>query len=335
MRIEIDNALAMPTLHDLFRSAVELGIKTDPRPQKLIDRKLKESKEEYEKLSKEKKLYFDKEQIKNPFSDTRILHGDPKTSVKNLMVGIDVDTSELMLVNHLNTMGKKIDAVMSHHPTGRALGKLHNVMDLQVDVMRTHGVPENIGEKLLSPRQKEVMRSISPLNLYKTVHAAEYLGIPLFCVHTPTDNLAYGYVQNHIDNMSERLYTLGDLKDAILEIPEFAEAEKMGIGPYFVIGSKKSRLGKVAVTEFTGGTGGPKEIYEKLADAGVGTIVSMHISDVNRKEAQKHNLNVLVSGHMPSDSLGINLLMDEFEKDGVTVLPFSGFIRYSRNKKKK
>ncbi len=37
----------------------------------------------------------------------------------------------------------------------------------------------------------------------------------------------------------------------------------------------------------TGGTGGSKDAFEKLAIAGVGTIVGMHIGENNRQEAEK------------------------------------------------
>jgi putative NIF3 family GTP cyclohydrolase 1 type 2 len=58
----------------------------------------------------------------------------------------------------------------------------------------------------------------------------------------------------------------------------------------------------------------------------------MHISEEHRKEAQKHHMNLVVTGHMASDSIGMNLLSDDLEKKGVTVLPCSGFIRVNRNK---
>jgi hypothetical protein len=38
-----------------------------------------------------------------------------------------------------------------------------------------------------------------------------------------------------------------------------------------------------------------------------------------------------VAGHMSSDSLGINLIADIWEKKGVETVPFSGLIRVSRN----
>ena len=89
-------------------------------------------------------------------------------------------------------------------------------------------------------------------------------------------------------------------------------------------------MGKVRVVEFTGGTEGAKEIYERLSHAGVGTIIGMHISEEHRKEAKKHHINLVVTGHMASDSIGMNIFMDELVKKGVTVLPCSGFIRVER-----
>ncbi|MFA5802992.1 MAG: NGG1p interacting factor NIF3, partial [Thermoleophilia bacterium] len=81
--------------------------------------------------------------------------------------------------------------------------------------------------------------------------------------------------------------------------------------------------------------GGPEESMEKLAAAGVGTVVGMHISEKNREAAEKHKVNVVIAGHNSSDSIGINLFLDELEKKGVEIIPCSGLIRISRVKKKK
>jgi hypothetical protein len=86
------------------------------------------------------------------------------------------------------------------------------------------------------------------------------------------------------------------------------------------------------VTEFTGGTSGSKEIYEKMAQAGIGTVIGMHMGEEHRKEAEKYHVNVVIAGHMASDSLGINLFLDELEKKGVEIIPLSGLIRVKRGK---
>jgi len=79
----------------------------------------------------------------------------------------------------------------------------------------------------------------------------------------------------------------------------------------------------------TGGTGGSKRVFEKLAVSGVGTVVGMHISEEHRKEAAKHHINVVIAGHISSDNIGMNLLLDNI-LDGVEVVAASGFRRIAR-----
>ena len=61
----------------------------------------------------------------------------------------------------------------------------------------------------------------------------------------------------------------------------------------------------------------------------------MHQREEWKDEAKKHHLNVIVAGHMASDSLGLNLFLDNLEKKGIEIVPCSGFIRVSRIKKGK
>jgi hypothetical protein len=39
----------------------------------------------------------------------------------------------------------------------------------------------------------------------------------------------------------------------------------------------------------------------------------------------------VVAGHMSSDSIGMNLILDKFEAKGVEIVAASGLIRVSRN----
>jgi len=61
----------------------------------------------------------------------------------------------------------------------------------------------------------------------------------------------------------------------------------------------------------------------------------MHMAEDRKREAEKNHVNVVIAGHMSSDSLGMNLFLDELEKRGIEVIPCSGLIRVSRNKKAK
>jgi putative NIF3 family GTP cyclohydrolase 1 type 2 len=81
----------------------------------------------------------------------------------------------------------------------------------------------------------------------------------------------------------------------------------------------------------TGGTEGSKDIFERYAGAGVSTLVGMHLSEDGLEKAKKANLNVIVAGHISSDTLGLNLLFDEVEKSWpIDIIAASGFERIRR-----
>ena len=121
---------------------------------------------------------------------------------------------------------------------------------------------------------------------------------------------------------------LGEVLQAIMQIPEYKYYAKKGNPPILVNGSERGRPGKIVATEFTGGTNGPEEFLEEQSRAGVGTILSMHVSEKTLEEAKKHHVNMIQCSHMASDVVGLNLLLDALEKDAaLSVLPISGFVR--------
>ena len=117
---------------------------------------LSDAREEYEGLKGDEKRFFDKERLENPFADTRILYGDPGIEVKNVMVGVDVEAPELLLADRLREKGAKLDLCIGHHPEGRALAALSEVMGVQADAWAAFGVPVNVGDALISERMSEI-----------------------------------------------------------------------------------------------------------------------------------------------------------------------------------
>lgn len=317
-------------LEKIYRTAVEMGTRKDPRGKKEVNRVLEEAEKEYKNSKGSDKKYFDREKLKNPFSDTRILYGDPDIDVKNMVAGIDVEAPELLLVDQLRQKGQKIDLCLGHHPEGRALAALFEVMKLQSDVWARCGVPVNIGDAIISERMKEIKRNLMPQNHQRPVDTARLLDIPFMCVHTPADNLVTDYLTRLLDREKPRL--IGDAIDLLLTQKEYQIAASEGGGPSVLVGERKNRAGEFMV-DMTGGTEGPTSAIEKLAQAGVGTIVGMHMSDKLRKEAEKHHVNVIIAGHIASDSIGLNLFLDKLEKEGVEATGFSGFHRVSRARK--
>jgi len=320
------------TIEEIYQLAIKMGIGADPRGKKGVEKYLERQKKSYEELSERKKEDFDLENLKNPYSDTRILFGDPSTNVDKVMAGIDFDTGEVVLADRLNEKGEGIDLLIAHHPAGGALASLHEVMDLQVDLLAFYGVPINVAEGLMSERIGEVRRKFGPINHYRSVDAARILNLPFMCIHTVWDNLSWRFMADIFEK--REFDTVGEVMEALRKIPEYAQAIKYKAGPSIFVGSEKNRAGKVVVAGFTGGTDASKDIYEKLSQAGVGTVIDMHAPEEHREEAKKHHINLIIAGHIVSDSIGANLFLDELEKRGISVIPASGLIRVSRINRK-
>ena len=316
------------TIKEIQKLAINLGINADFRGKEGVEDFLERKKKKYQKLSEKEKGDFDQEALENPYLDSRIYNisqdNSPAGEIKRVLVGIDIDPAEILLAKELGN----IDLIIAHHPLGKGLAHLADVMDLQEDVLNFYGVPINIAEGLMKERISEVARGVNSSNHQRTVDAAKLLKVNLMNIHTPTDNLAAKFLKLKIDQTNPK--TIADLIDLLKEIPEYQEAQKIGAGPKIFVGNPDNRCGKIALTEITGGTEGSPKLYEKMAQAGIGTIIGMHISEEHKKEAEASHLNVVIAGHISSDSLGMNIFLDELEKQKIEIIPCSGLTRISR-----
>jgi hypothetical protein len=147
--------------------------------------------------------------------------------------------------------------------------------------------------------------------------------------HTPADNSVNGFVQSFLEQ--EAPSTLGEVVKALRGIPEYADAARKGYGPALIVGSASARAGRIVV-DMTGGTEGPTDALNRLSQAGVGTLVGMHYSEEHKKRAEELKVNLIIAGHISSDVLGMNLILDEIEKLGaVEIVCTSGMIRVGRS----
>jgi len=312
-------------VQEIYNLAINKGIEADFRGKEAVGEFLKRKREKYEKLSDKEKEDFDLETLENPYLDSRILNISQDKEIKRILVGIDIEPAEILLAKEIGD----IDLVISHHPLGKGLSHLSDVMELQCDVLNMYGVPINIAEGLMRERIEEVARGVNRENHQRTVDAAKILGVNLMCLHTATDNLAAKFLKEKIEK-EDSLIRIEDLLSLLKEIPEYKEATKLGAGPKIFVGDPERRCGKICLAELTGGTEPTPKIYEKIAQAGVGTVVGMHMGEESRKEAKAANVNVIIAGHISSDSLGMNLFLDELEKRGIEIIPCSGLIRRKR-----
>ncbi|SMB89697.1 Putative GTP cyclohydrolase 1 type 2, NIF3 family [Desulfonispora thiosulfatigenes DSM 11270] len=243
----------------------------------------------------------------------------PGNNIKRIAFGVDIDVAELMLAKDLG-----FDCVITHHPQSSNKIDLYKVMDNQIDRMVKAGVPINKAEKALAKRKGQVDRSTHVTNFDRVKKAAELLGMPFIGIHSPADLMVEDYLQNYFDkNLKDPKSKISDVIDLLNKIPEYKNSYA---GPVVRVGSNDSYAGKVFVT-MAGGTSGGQDVYKAYFEAGIGTLVVMHVPDDVIEAVTAQNIgNVLVAGHMASDSLGINLVIKGLEKKGLEIVRMAGVI---------
>ena len=118
------------TVKEIYDLAVKMGIENDLRGKQNVLKNLERVREKFKRMKKDKKEVYDLEKLENPYSDSRILNESKKTKkIKKVLVGVDIEGDELLLADKLG-----IDLVIGHHPRGKGLANLSDVMHLQAEV---------------------------------------------------------------------------------------------------------------------------------------------------------------------------------------------------------
>lgn len=240
--------------------------------------------------------------------------------VSRVLAGVDIDTGDLMLAKEMG-----FDMVFAHHPAGdmaRVNGM--QVMTRQIECMTRVGIPINKAQKALAERQRGLLNASHGGNWSKVTGAARTMGMPFMNIHLPCDIITENHVQKVLDErIDPNSSTVQDILDALMTIPEYQNALTR---PLIRVGAPGDYCGKPYVV-MAGGTNGGAQVARAYFDAGIGTLVSMHVPEDVVKAVREQNIgNWVVAGHMASDSIGINLLLAELEKNGVEVVRLNGIM---------
>ncbi|MGX8797127.1 hypothetical protein ACR6HW_13750 [Fusibacter sp. JL298sf-3] len=245
----------------------------------------------------------------------------PGESIEKVIIGVDMDTPELLLAKQLG-----YDLVISHHPKAdTASAHFHNVMDIQIDKMVENGVPINKAQKALRKKVTAVEIGDHVGNYDRASSAAKLLDMPYMNIHLPADLIGERFTQNYLNDALDgnAKAKVQDVVDALMALDIYKNAL---VQPVVRCGSGSDYAGKVLVL-FAGGTNGGADVYKAYFEAGVGTIVAMHCPQDVLKEVREQNIgNVVVAGHMPSDSIGLNVLIEALKEKGLDVTKMSGIL---------
>ncbi len=234
-------------------------------------------------------------------------------NIRKIFFGIDAGVPELLLAKQLG-----YDAVIAHHPQGgTATINFHQVFKRHIQQMVVAGVPMEEAVEAVKKRLKGLEVEAHTRNYGHAVDAARLLKIPYMNIHTPLDEVGRKIMTERINNRIRKNSTVQDVISALEELPEFKNAvTEIKIR----LGKAENPAGKVVVSHGAGTNGG-YEIAKTYFKYGVGTVVYIHIrlGDLEKLKAEERG-NLIVTGHIASDSVGINPLIHELEKRNVSVI---------------
>jgi putative NIF3 family GTP cyclohydrolase 1 type 2 len=242
--------------------------------------------------------------------------------VRRVLFGVDISLAEITWAQQ-----NGFDAVIAHHPLGdRARTGLMDVVHRQIDQMGAEGIARDVAERAVAARVDALHRRLHVANVNGLVDSARLVGMPLCNVHLACDIITRKALMDLLQRRAGAGSTVADaltwLRDAF---PEYRGAHA---GPEAWAGAPGNRLGRWTVA-IAGGTNGGFPVFHEYFQAGVNTIFAMHIDegDLQQLRAATDPGNTLViTGHMSSDSIGINVVIRGLEERGIDVVRTSGVV---------
>jgi hypothetical protein len=243
--------------------------------------------------------------------------------VRRVFVGIDVDVGELLLARALGA-----DGVIAHHPIGsHARLGLAKVIEGHETQMRAVGIPAGVAHETMLARQRPVAHNLHTINYDRVVDAARQLEMPMMNIHLAADLIGRQFFIDFVGRVVDAgTTTVGGL---LVELKTIPEMEASLVQPELWLGKAQNPVGRWVV-QMAAGTNGGAPVYRTYYEHGIDTILAMHIDERDLRELeqlQRPTANLVITGHLPSDSIGMNRVIDALEKQGIEVIAGSGVIR--------
>jgi len=247
----------------------------------------------------------------------------PAANVKRALFGIDADVGDLLLAKQLG-----YDLLINHHPTGGGSQvNLPQVLRRHGVLLQLAGVPKDAAERAVDALLDEHESAAHARNYDKLPSEARLLRMPLMAIHNPCDEIGRRVMDEALRAELPKEPRVRDAIQVLNGLPEFKKAlTKIVVR----MGSEQNPLGTWVVIHGAGTNGG-YPVAKAAFDHGIDTVFYIHIDAghlrrLREEYGREGPKNLIVTGHIASDSLGINVLVRELRKRGVTVDCFSGVL---------
>jgi len=242
-------------------------------------------------------------------------------TVRRIFATIDCDVADLLMARVL-----RCDTILTHHPEGVTSLQGWKLIALQIEQMVECGVPVAKAEAAIQRRTQSVELNSHARNYARVVQAAQLLNVSLLNVHLPCDLITRRLITEKMAPFN-RPESRATVAEVVAALQEFPEQKLAATEPKVRLGAPDRLAGRVAVA-MAGYTNGGVDVLRAYFEAGVGTVLMMHFPEADLKEAREQKLagNLVVTGHMASDSIGINVYLDELEKRGLELVRAGGIV---------
>lgn len=245
----------------------------------------------------------------------------PGEDIQRVLIGIDIGEAELLLARDLG-----MDCVIAHHPAGgSARVRFHEVLRRHEEMMLAHGVPEETATEAMTELVLSRELAGHSSNYDRVPSIARVLKLAFMNVHLPLDEIGRRRMAEHL-RQCDGNSTVADAVSALNQLPEFQVAETAIEVRH---GSVGNPLGSFVVAHGAGTNGG-YPVARAYYTHGVDTVVYIHISPEDlkriRSDPELEGKNLIVTGHIASDSLGINPYVGALRRRGLEVTCIGGIL---------
>lgn len=245
----------------------------------------------------------------------------PGEGIRKILFGIDIGSAELLMAKD-----QRYDLVISHHPVGgRSRLQAWQVFQRHVDQMTEAGVPEEAAREAIQRKISILRHEVHSTNYDHLPSMAKHLQMPFMNIHNPLDELGRRRVTQEIQRLFsvKKDATVSDVMQTISSISEFQRAlteVKLGYG---VLSNKAGRT----VFSHAAYTNGGYEVAKAYHKYGIDTVIYIHISEPDLARLRADGVgNLIVTGHIASDCVGITPFISELRNKGIKVDAISGII---------
>lgn len=241
-------------------------------------------------------------------------------NIQKILYGIDIGTTELLYAKE-----NDFDCVIAHHPVG--VVESYKEFGRHFDQLLSKGIQKEEAKKIVNEKMHGFKFGSHARNYDAIPSFARLLKIPFLNIHCPSDELGRRLITQSIKKLDSN-NTEPTLKDLRAHLKEnFTEFRNAQTEIEIAVGNSTGLLGNWI---FSHGalTNGGFAVAKAYFENGVDTVIYIHIAPGELAQILKLKRGQLViSGHISSDSVGINPFLDELEKQGCQITSLGGLIR--------